>query len=188
MPVRVAALPFVHALVALPHELGRMDDRSAAWLHEAYSAMLTVMCVQIAVALFIVCLKPSADRIDNWQTTLQFSFEGAQTTLLLASSQMTDFSAAANCAFAAFCLGICSIFLPLIYRVKDVLRRVMPTVERIWMPETITLAKRKVTMPPSTQFGMSEQKPPSGPMRPKSMSQHAQATPAARDALTMALT
>ena len=47
---------------------------------------------------------------------------------------------------------------------------------------TTRLAKRKVTMPPSTQLGMSEQNPPRGPMRPKRMSQKAHARPAAREA------
>mmetsp|Transcript_20047 Transcript_20047/g.50030 ORF Transcript_20047/g.50030 Transcript_20047/m.50030 type:complete len:235 (-) Transcript_20047:900-1604(-) len=56
------------------------------------------------------------------------------------------------------------------------------TCPRMANPEIITLEKRKMTMPPSTQVGIEVITPENLPNTPKTMSQNAQANPAAREA------
>eukprot|EP00966_Prymnesium_polylepis_P122465 2831030-Prymnesium_polylepis.1 len=51
------------------------------------------------------------------------------------------------------------------------------------MPETATLEKRKITMPPRTQMGMVVMMPANLPKMPKKMSQPAHANPVESDAL-----
>mmetsp|Transcript_54216 Transcript_54216/g.172089 ORF Transcript_54216/g.172089 Transcript_54216/m.172089 type:complete len:219 (-) Transcript_54216:1052-1708(-) len=62
------------------------------------------------------------------------------------------------------------------------LRRVMGSLAMIAMPETITLANRKIVMPPSTQSGMEAITPANFPRTPKRISQMAHEMPAAREA------
>ena len=61
-------------------------------------------------------------------------------------------------------------------------RRVMGTLLSTVIPDTMTLAKRKVVMPPSTQSGMDATTPPNLPMSPKRKRNTAQLRPAAREA------
>ena len=88
----------------------------------ATAQVYAVFSTQIGVSLYVAVVKPSADRIDNWLTALQFLVEGSQTgVLILGASYATrgNTNSALSCQAAAFFLGLAALFLPLFEKVYN---------------------------------------------------------------------
>jgi len=92
---------------------------------ESYMQVSSVVVIQYAAALYVVCIKPSADRIDNLLTFSQFFVEGTQTLVLFIGGHIRitggDLEIFNNCRAAGFYLGLGALFIPIIEKVYDAL-------------------------------------------------------------------
>jgi len=116
-------------MLGLGVALGLEDVASQAnW--SAITQAVIVFILQACLALYVLMLSPSIDRIDNFQTWVQLMLEATATFLLLSpliSGSEPSGNTAKLSAFVALILALLAVFLPVITRIYDVV--VVPFIE-----------------------------------------------------------
>jgi len=74
---------------------------------------MTVVCLQLLLAVYIFVLRPSIDRIENAQNWIQMACEGTSTLLLVLPLLAPDLSSAESQAFTGFLLALFAVFIPI---------------------------------------------------------------------------
>lgn len=81
----------------------------------ANAQLATIACIQAAVSAYVLCLRPSADRVMNLLVGTQFLLEACATTVTFIAS-LGYGSAPYNMSFA---LALCSLIAPVLQRFYD---------------------------------------------------------------------
>ena len=96
---------------------------------------ISVLSLQMGLALYVFVLRPSVDRLENVQNWLQMGFEGAATFLLLLPLFVPDVPVSTS-SVAAFFGTLIAVFIPILTKLYDVL--IVPLVA--WRADGGTLA------------------------------------------------
>jgi hypothetical protein len=120
------ALAVVYGLENVVAERGEGAQRAQA---------ISVLSLQMGLALYVFVLRPSVDRLENVQNWLQMGFEGAATFLLLLPLFVPDVPVSTS-SVAAFFGTLIAVFIPILTKLYDVL--IVPLVA--WRADGGTLA------------------------------------------------